>query len=518
MASHTLSAAAGRAVGRWLCLAVALLACGCAGAQRAKEGEAGRECFAVVEYAALVEDPEKANLTDSFKGELKVKKIDAKEIVNGSIKLAWTFSAGATLEGKSSITEDPTKFIYSSETVDEQMITLWWNDSAGFSDGSLSTVRFVGEKGNSAPADAGFTNYTMAAPNSVALNDYQCVPIGPEDELVAISKEEANRGDLVLSYMPIELTSFRSSDGFVLPATTFAFRIVNEGSRVVDLKHVRLEYWFDGDDSLLATDAKDLPFKSNCRSSTTNCSLMVTKVRTGQRGVQGAKFKVEISFLEGAGNLPPTQNLPTTEQDVSMSPPFVEAIINITSIKILGQMNSTRDFSYLETEIDANRSFMADIPDFVNHVYAENQRIPVYLKGERVWGSSPEGVQDKVEQVGGSQLQCGSASFGRAGCGLRQQYCCDAKLKVAVPMAPTVPTVFPTAVFVNATVSGTPEGSSIKGLLAPLIGSMIGGFAAILVIAWCWRMAAAVINRRSRSATVDLEQNDNQIKQAYDPM
>eukprot|EP00803_Ostreobium_quekettii_P000840 evm.model.scf_222.12 EVM.evm.TU.scf_222.12 scf_222:82240-92611(-) len=208
----------------------------------------------------------------------------------------------------------------------------------------------------------------------------------------------------------------------------------------------------------------------------TDCSLTVTKIRPGQRGVQGAQFKMEISFLEGAGILPTNESSLSTEQNVSTAPPLLEAIVNITSTKLFGQMNSTRDFSYLETEIDDNKSLLADIPDLVNRVYAKNKRMPVYVKGKRVWGSSPEAGEEKVEADG---LECEVVNVNTARCGLRKQYCCKTELKVAPPPPPVG--------ILNGTLPGTSEGSSTDSPIVPLIGGVVGGLVGLVAIACCWR-------------------------------
>eukprot|EP00803_Ostreobium_quekettii_P002922 evm.model.scf_229.2 EVM.evm.TU.scf_229.2 scf_229:27456-37448(-) len=211
---------------------------------------------------------------------------------------------------------------------------------------------------------------------------------------------------------------------------------------------------------------------------------MRTTVKPGLAGVQGAKYKVEMSFAKGAGILKANQTLEGNKNASRSDPPFFEAIVNISSNRILSQIDATKDFSFADTAVDDRLSALPD--SFVQRLYENNTHIPVYVEGRLVWGSSPAAGRQKVVQAGG--FQCEMRQHNATQCGLRKKYCCKSEPSTFVVEPP---------LFVEPnTTTGTQGPSSSGTFLIPAIGGMAGTFVCLAIIACC----CVIRRRRGRRA------------------
>ncbi|KIZ04666.1 Nodulation receptor kinase [Monoraphidium neglectum] len=361
---------------------------------------------------------------------------------------------------------------------------------AGPDDVKFNFVGRQGPKNASAAAPL-----RVAPPDALFLNNQFCWPLGATGSGDAGRQQQAPaqmavpaRADyphqLKVEFLPIELEARAEDQGAALFAANynqFYFKVtLNDTSKgAVPLDQIVISYWFNGPEDMQDQDASGnvsaelaaAQFRLACSdaSPAVGCDSLMWNVTPGLPGVFGARFRLNVWAAPAAGTLV----APGGGNASAARLTEFEAIVSLEPRRFFANMNSSNDYSWLETPRlpgappagnasaaggAAGRGANGTDAAIVRRALQANPRMPAFLSGVPAWGSPPKAAPAppgaaaaaaaQQQQHGGGggggagdgQLPPGSycrptpAGAGRV-CGVSMTYCCfgTARLAAAVP-------------------------------------------------------------------------------------
>ncbi|KAL4420504.1 hypothetical protein ABPG75_010160 [Micractinium tetrahymenae] len=378
-------------------------------------------------------------------------------------RLGWHFPYGSVIKTQQDVF-DPHITLMSPDSVDTSLESLFANRSIG--GGEELLFSFLGTKG-AGPVNAS-NPYNVGAIEQLAFNNLRCTMLNSgaaADTLAtgatapppvpAASQAPVSPTDLQIEYTPIEYLG----QPIVSTFTQFLVRLRNiRNTTAIDMSAIQLEYWFEGPlegAPMFAQRAPDQFFSARCEWASTGCDSVELALQAGYEQVPGAQFFLQIALNSKAGLLLPSGEHAVPAFFLGKGIDVMDVLITLTTKRGVSLLNSTQDYSFLETpelEVPPNSTI-------IPRRALPNPHIPAFLNNTLVWGvlptppaSGPAGDAPGAEAPGtGSSstpglpagITCESVQSGTGlNCGLVAIYCCEA-VDPQEELSPFIPDTWP---------------------------------------------------------------------------
>ncbi|KAL0025429.1 hypothetical protein WJX79_010055 [Trebouxia sp. C0005] len=226
------------------------------------------------------------------------------------------------------------------------------------------TLQFLGTKAAVGVDPA--NPYKVAPVSNLLFNNFVCEAYGSSNASINGSTAEqtdyeafvgtaAPTSTIYLEYTPITYVNLPVN---LNPFTQFLVRLTNIGNTSLVLDDVTLDYWFNGPaDSSVSVDQ----FRPVCSDTTIG------------------------AVLEAAPGLAPA---PAPIRPLQLTE--MEVLFSVSSTQFLVPINSTLDYSYLNTSTNGLPTNTSDNQTYIiPRTALPNSKITAYLNGTLVWGSQP---------------------------------------------------------------------------------------------------------------------------------
>lgn len=206
----------------------------------------------------------------------------------------------------------------------------------------------------------------------------------------------ANPTHVQIQYTPIQYVG----QPLVNTYTQFLVRISNiQNASTLELSQVGLQYWFQGPDGLIPPAISASPwdfFEGRCDWATTGCAGVVLGISRGYENVNGAHFALNVTFNNDSGTLLPTGDGAVPALFLGTGLDVMDILLTITTKSGITTLNSTQDYSFLDTPIlqqQINATTAATGGNVTSTIVPRraepNVNIPAFLDGSLVWGNLP---------------------------------------------------------------------------------------------------------------------------------
>ncbi|KAA6418207.1 MAG: hypothetical protein FRX49_11865 [Trebouxia sp. A1-2] len=411
-----------------------------------------------------------------------------------SWRLAWNFTDGEVLAEAADYfpnTSYPLPGSFNTSHVEIQSTSLTADDeqqavqNAWFYPSQEQTLQFLGTKAAVGVDPA--NPYKVAPVSNLLFNNFVCEAYGSSNASINGSTAEqtdyeafvgtaAPTSTIYLEYTPITYVNLPVN---LNPFTQFLVRLTNIGNTSLVLDDVTLDYWFNGPaDSSVSVDQ----FRPVCSDTTIGCEALLSSITTAFPDAQGARFKITLGFnttgynLEGAVLIPtPGGSGAVLEAAPGLAPapapirPLqlteMEVLFSVSSTQFLVPINSTLDYSYLNTSTNGLPTNTSDNQTYIiPRTALPNSKITAYLNGTLVWGSQPvlvhvgQGAPAEAPAAAlPAGINCQTSPDGTQVCGLSATYCCYGD----GPLSAVIPNIWPPSVTsqppdLNSNIASTP--------------------------------------------------------------
>ncbi|KAL0025951.1 hypothetical protein WJX77_006909 [Trebouxia sp. C0004] len=419
-----------------------------------------------------------------------------------SWRLAWNFTNGEVLAEAADYfpnTSYPLPGSFNTSHVQIQSTSLTAADeqqaqNAWFYPSQEQTLQFLGTKAAIGVDPA--NPYKVAPVSNLLFNNFVCEAHGSgnvsingstakQTQYEAFVGTVAPTSTIYLEYTPITYVNLPVN---LNPFTQFLVRLTNIGNTSLVLDDITLDYWFNGPaGSSVSIDQ----FRPVCSDTTIGCEALLSSITTAYPDAQGARFKITLGFnttgynpegvvliptLGGSGAVPePAPGLaPAPAPSGPLQLTEMEVLFSVSSTQFLVPINSTLDYSYLNTSTNGLPTNTSDNQTYIiPRTALPNSKITAYLNGTLVWGSQPVLVQ--VGQGAPAEapaaalpagINCQTSPDGTQVCGLSATYCCYGD----GPLSEVNPNIWPPSVItqppnLNSNTAAAPAPAPEPGLL-----------------------------------------------------
>ncbi|PSC71845.1 serine threonine kinase [Micractinium conductrix] len=387
-------------------------------------------------------------------------------------RMGWHFPFGSVIKTQQDIFE-PDIQLMSPDSVDPTIQAA--NGTLAILQQDELLFSFLGTKG-AGPLNAS-NPYNVGPLESLVFNNLRCTMIngiaaaatpsaepgglpagvpasaGSDDGTALLAPPVATDG-LQVEFTPIEYLGQPSVSTF----TQFLVRLRNvQNTTAIDLSSVTLQYWLappvDGA-PMYAERSPEQFFAVRCEWATTGCDSVALALGPGYQDSPSAAFMLNLTLGSAAGMLLPSGEHAVPAFFLGKGIDIMDVLVTLTTKRGVALLNSTQDFSFLETpelEVPPNSTI-------IPRRALPNPRIPAFLNGTLVWGSLPappertpssEAPAAEVVGVGGggsglpAGVSCESVRDGQGqNCGLVAVYCCEG-LEAGEEPTPYIPDDWP---------------------------------------------------------------------------